>query len=95
MGLDLLTVLLSAIIFFVYGSIFVVSVIFTLFIDTYHELDRIFNVGIINSKILAPLDINIDFLDVWLFNHHKIVGPILIFLSIIDLRLSFDIIDFF
>jgi hypothetical protein len=42
--------------------------------------------------IINPLERNIDWLDNWLMSHNKTVGPLLILLSIVDLKLWLEII---
>jgi hypothetical protein len=86
-------VLLSAVIFFVYGSICVISAMFTFFIESYHKLDEKLNINMLSSKILTPLDADIDILDVWMFEHNKVVGPLLILLCLVDMKLTFSLLN--
>lgn len=93
MGFDMFDLSLRVIAFFIYGSIFIISLIFTFSLETYKKIDEKFNLEIISTRILTPLEININWLDVWLMEHHKIIGPILILLSLLDLKLSFNAIE--
>jgi len=88
-----LIMLLSAVIFFIYGTICVISAMFTFFIESYHKLDEKLNLEIFSSKILTPLDAGINSLDVWLFEHNKVVGPLLMVLCLLDMRLTFNLLN--
>jgi len=92
MGLDSFYILFSSIIFLVYGTICIVCIIFTFFLDLYLKLDEKLNLNVISNKILTPLDINIDKIDAWLIERNRIVGPLLMLLSLVDMKLSFNII---
>lgn len=93
MDFNLLIVLLSAVVFFIYGSICVVSTIFTFFIESYHKLDERLKMNVLSLKILTPLDSDIDIVDTWLFEHNKVVGPLLILLCLVDMKLTFNILN--
>jgi hypothetical protein len=79
----------------IYGAIFIVSIIFTFFINTYNRIDEFLSSGFIMPKIMNPLERNIDLFDDWLVTHNKIIGPLLSFLSLIDIFLLFKIIEVF
>jgi ABC-type sulfate transport system permease subunit len=91
MILDWIAAFISALVFFIYGTICFVSILFTFHIEKYHKMEEALNVDLITTRILTPLEMNIDVIDSWLIDNRKIVGPILIFLSLIDIKLSFDI----
>jgi len=93
MALDPFNLLLAASVFFVYGAICTVSMIFTFALDTYREIDAKIMSEIIPAKTLMPFEKNINRLDDWLIEHNKLIGPILILLSIIDMKLSFELIN--
>jgi len=88
----MLYILLSTIIFLVYGTICVISLIFTFSLETYNKIDEKLNLEIFSSHIVTILDTNINFIEVWIMNHNRIFGPLLTILSLIDLKLFFDII---
>jgi hypothetical protein len=90
--IDPVNLALSAVVFFVYSVACIVSVIFTLSLDTYRKIDEKMRLDLISSRIINPLDINIDWLDTFLMSNNKTVGPLLILLSTIDLKLLFNII---
>ena len=92
MGLDPFDLLLSIVIFFIYGSICIISLIFTFSLETYKKIDEALNLEIFFWRPINLLDINIDYFDQWLIRHHRIIGPILVILSLLDLKLSFEII---
>ena len=51
---------------------------------------------LISGRVIIDfLEKNIDWFDNWLIANNKIVGPILILLSLIDLKLWLDIIKLF
>ncbi|MCM8781714.1 MAG: hypothetical protein NC828_01475 [Candidatus Omnitrophica bacterium] len=93
MGIDPFNLLLSGIVFFIYSTICIISTIFTFSLQTYRKIDEIVKLEIIPSRILTPLEKNIYWIDTWLMSNNKIIGPILIVLSILDLRFSFEIIN--
>ena len=92
MEIDLWVVFLSSIAFFIYGSICMISVAFTFSLDTYIKLHDALNFNIFSSPILSPVERSIDWFDAWAMRNNVIFGPILITLSVIDLKLFFDII---
>jgi hypothetical protein len=89
---DIITLTLNFLVIFIYGAICIISIIFTFFIDTYHKVDETLNLKIISGRALTPLEENINLIDNWLIEHHKIVGPILICLSLFDMKLFLGII---
>ena len=93
MGFDIFNLLLSSMLFFLYGSICVIAIIFTFSLDIYIKIDEMLKLDILSTRILTPLEININWLDNWMKSHNKILGPILILLSLIDLKLLVDIIN--
>jgi len=92
MGIDALNLLLSLIAFSIYGSICIISIVFTFSLDAYIKIHDVLNFSIFSSPILSPIERSIDWFDVWAMKNNVILGPILIALSIIDLKLFFDII---
>jgi len=84
--------LLSTIIFLIYGTICIISLIFTFSLDTYNNIDEKLNLEILSTQVVTVLDTNINFLEIWIMNHNKIVGPLLTALSLIDMKLFFNII---
>ena len=93
--MDPLAFLLSAIVFSVYAVICVISVIFTFFLDLYHKIDQALQINVISARTITPLEQNIYVIDAWLMRHNQSVGLLLIILSLVDLRLSFEIINKF
>ena len=76
----------------IYGTICIISLIFTLSLDTYNNIDEKLNLEILSTQVVTVLDTNINFLEIWIMNHNKIVGPLLTALSLIDMKLFFNII---
>ncbi len=93
MGIDVLDLLLSLIAFSIYGSICIISIVFTFSLDTYVKIHDVLNFSIFSNPILSPIESGIDWFDAWAMRNNVILGPILIALSIIDLKLFFDIIS--
>ena len=85
-------ILLSTMTFLIYGTICVISLIFTFSLETYNKIDEQLNLEIFSSHIVTILDTNINFMEVWIMDHNIVVGPLLTILSLIDLKLFFDII---
>jgi hypothetical protein len=84
--------LLSAIVFFIYGTICLISLVFTFSIDTYNSLDEKLKLEIFSSPITTPLDKSVNIVDNWILENNKIFGPLLIALSLVDMKLFFNII---
>lgn len=82
------------IILFIYGSITVITAIFTFFIELYNRLDDLFNVEFLSIRHMNPLYANINFVDDWLIGHRKTIGPILILLSVFDTFKLLEIVNF-
>ena len=95
MEFDIIMVILSTAVFFVYTIICIISIIFTFSIDKYRKIDEMLNLDIISSRILTPLEVNINIIDDWLIKRHRLIGPVLIYLSLLDLKLTFNIINLF
>jgi hypothetical protein len=91
--MDVLIILLTGFIFLLYGSICGVGLIFTFALNLYHRLDAVLDLNIVRPKILTPLETNVYRIDDWLVSHNKVVGPLLTLLGLIDLKLSFNIIN--
>ena len=89
MGFDML---LNSIVFFIYSSVCIISIIFTFSLDTYIKIDEKLNLDIFSNPIITSLEIKIDWFDKWAMQHNKVLGPILIILSIIDLKILFTLI---
>jgi hypothetical protein len=85
-GIDLL---LSALAFAIYGGICLISLIFTFAIGLYMRIDERLNEYFLVSRFTTPLEIEIDFFDRWLVNHHRPIGLVLVFLSLFDMQLCF------
>jgi len=89
MGFDML---LNSIVFFIYSSVCIISIIFTFSLDAYIKIDEKLNLDIFSNPIITSLEIKIDWFDKWAMQHNKVLGPILIILSIIDLKILFTLI---
>jgi len=87
--------LLSAWVFFIYGTICIICVIFTFSLETYYKINKTLNLIVFNfPSLVTILDrIYIDWLDVWMERHNKTVGPFLIVFSLIDMQSCFNIIN--
>ena len=85
--------LLRATVFFVYGTICLVSLIFTFSIETYNSIDEQLKLDILPNPITTPLDKSINIVDNWILENNRIFGPLLTVLSLIDMKLFFNIIS--
>ncbi|MFH1094453.1 MAG: hypothetical protein V1739_09950 [Candidatus Omnitrophota bacterium] len=92
---DPFTLLISSTMFFVYGSVFIISFIFTFSLDLYRKIDEKIKREIVPARIVTGLDKNIDWFDNWLMAHNKAIGPVLILFSILNIKFSFDVIKIF
>ena len=95
MWFDKFNVFLSIVLFLNYSIICIISLIFTFSLKTYLKIDEQLNFDIFSSPTVNPLDRNIDWFNDWLIANNKIVGPVLIYLSIISLKSWFDILNTF
>ncbi len=87
MGANITDILINWIILFTYSATCLLTVIFTFSIDLYRRIEEKANLEILSDPIINPLSGgNLNWLDAWLQENHKIVGPILAFFSVIDLR---------
>lgn len=87
---------ISVLLYFIYGGICIVGLIFTFSIETYRKIDQMFNLEMVISQFMNPLlDRRIGVIEAWLSKHNRIVGPVLITLSLIDLKLTFNLINSF
>lgn len=93
MGFDTFNLLLSFTVFIVYAAVCGIAILFTFFLDIYLKIDEKLKLEVLTARVLTPLEANIQGLDGWLMGHHRIVGPLLIVLSMVDLKLFFDIIN--
>ncbi|MFA5411500.1 MAG: hypothetical protein WC321_06575 [Candidatus Omnitrophota bacterium] len=93
MGFDALDFLLSVFMVSFYGIICLVCLIFTFSLDGYRKINDRLNVDIFSVNILNPLARNIDWFDAWIMSNHKIIGPILILLSLLEMRAGFYLLD--
>ena len=80
---------------FICTTVFGIGILFTFFLDVYLKLDKKASWWVIPSIILTRLEKDINGFDEWLKSRHKIVGPLLIILSLVCLKMFFDIIDKF
>lgn len=83
--------------FFIYGTICIMSVIFTFSLETYYKIDNRLNLIVIAIPFLITIfdTIYIDWIDIWMSRHNKICGPLLIFFSLFDMQSCFNIINHF
>ncbi|HTZ11370.1 MAG TPA: hypothetical protein VMD04_03195 [Candidatus Margulisiibacteriota bacterium] len=84
--------LLSAIVFFVYSAICLISLIFTFSVDTYNSIDEKLKLEVFPSPLITPLDKSINIVDNWVLENNKIIGPLLAVLSLVDMKSFFNII---
>lgn len=84
LGTDPLIFLAKCLVLFIYGTALIISIIFTLFINMFNRLNEILNLSFVSTKTLNPLESNIDFLNEWLIARNKVIGPVLILLSLWD-----------
>jgi len=84
--------LLNSIVFFIYSSVCIISIIFTFSLDAYLKINEKLKLDIFSTPIITSLEIKIDWFDKWAMQHNKVLGPILIILSIIDLKIIFTLI---
>ena len=90
---DPFNVMLSFIVFMIYAVVCGIAILFTFFLDIYLQMDDRFNMELLPSRPVTPLEQNLRGFDDWLKGNHKIIGPLLIILSMVDLKLFFNIVE--
>jgi hypothetical protein len=91
--LDIASLFCKSLILFLYGSVFVLSILFTFYEEHYNRITQLLNLEFLSFKILTPLERNIYIIDDWVAENKKITGPVLIFFSLCELVLLLNIID--
>ena len=86
--------LLNIFIFIIYGGACLLSLIFTVSLDTYNLLDEKLNLEIFPNPVITPMDTQINFLSRWLIKYHTIVGSLLALSSLLALRSMFILINY-
>jgi len=85
---------ISVLLYFIYGSICIVALIFTFSVETYYKIDGMFNLELVISQFINPLlDKRVGVVEAWLVKYNRFVGPVLIVLSLVDLKLTFNLIN--
>ncbi len=85
--------ILGIIVTFICTAVCGIGILFTFFLDIYLALDKKASWWIIPSLILTRMEKDINGFDQWLKSKHKIVGPLLIILSLVGLKMFFNLID--
>jgi hypothetical protein len=83
---EITAIVLSVVIFCVYGLACLISAFFTFSLATYRQIDALFNLEVFSTAKLTTIENNTYDLDVWLIRHHKMVGPVLIVASIVLMK---------
>lgn len=90
----MIDMIVSAIIFLLYGCICLLSLIFTFSIETYNRLEELLNSILFSGGNLSTvLDKKVDWLNVWVKDRNKLFGPLLLLLSVFDLISTLKIIS--
>jgi len=95
MEADLFIILCKFIVLFIYGAICILSIIFTFAIKAYIRLEDLLNLEFFSQGTMNPLKMNVNLINDWLVAHHKIIGPVLILVSFLDIVMFFKILDSF
>ncbi|MCX5714401.1 MAG: hypothetical protein NT033_06250 [Candidatus Omnitrophica bacterium] len=87
MGSDEGRFLLTVLVYFIYGSSLVISILFTFFVEQYVKVEEILSFNLGQSSASANLGRTQNLFDLWMINHNKLVGPIMIILSLANIKL--------
>ena len=90
MPVDGFSLFLFAWVFFIYGAIFIIALIFTFSLEAYERIDSKLKEELFPKPLVSFLDRNINWLDEFLIAHNQIVGPCLLLLSLFDLKFTVD-----
>lgn len=85
MVLDSFNVVATAIVVAVYGLSCGASALFSFFPLRYERLEEQLGMVVVPTAPMTPLDIPIVSLHEWLCRQHRVVGPVLIILSLWDM----------
>ncbi|MFA5145668.1 MAG: hypothetical protein WC723_06690 [Candidatus Omnitrophota bacterium] len=85
-------IILSAMVIFINLFICVIAIILTFFRDLYIKIDKKLNKTIFSTLFFPILDTKTYYFDSWMFKYHKIIGPILLLVSLIDMLLFLTLI---
>lgn len=92
MEIDFLDLFVWAAILITYGIICFISLILSLSRETFQAIEEALNTNLISNKIVNPvIESNINFINEWLLSNNKVVGPILVILSLLDIKILFTI----
>ncbi|MDP2940926.1 MAG: hypothetical protein Q8N85_01540 [Candidatus Omnitrophota bacterium] len=91
MQIDSFNLILALAIFLIYAAAFVLSAVLTFSLGLYRKIEDRLNLDIINSRVITPLERNVNSFNDWMLKNNKIIGPVLILLSIVDIKLSFNV----
>jgi hypothetical protein len=93
---NILGLAISLIIFVLYSMACLISIIFTFSLDTYKKLDDMVDLNVLSNPVLVPgIEHRINKFDLWAMEHHRIIGIILIISSLINLKLTFSLVNSF
>ncbi len=91
MQIDSFNLILALAIFLIYAAACVLSAVLTFSLELYRKIEDKLNLDIINSRIITPLERDVNSFNDWMLKNNKIIGPVLILLSIVDIQFSFHI----
>lgn len=86
--------LLNIFIFILYGGACLLSLVFTVSLDTYNLLDEKLSLEIFPNPVITPMDMQINFFSRWLTKYHRIVGSLLVLFSLMSLKSMFVLINY-
>lgn len=95
MEADSFIILCKFIVLFIYGTICILSIFFTFAIEAYIRLEDLLNLEFLSQGTMNPLKMNVNLINDWLVAHHKIIGPMLMFVSFLDIVMFFNILNSF
>ncbi len=82
---DYANLILSSIIFLVYGATCAISISFAFSLQFFHKIEEKANLELFSSLRTNPLDTEIQTFDKWMRENNTFAGSLLIFLSLFDL----------
>lgn len=84
---------IGLVVYAIYGSICLIGLLFCFSANIFNTIDENLNFEIAARQKSNPLNITVFSLDEWMKQNHRVVGLLLAFLSLIDLKLYLSIID--
>lgn len=83
--------LILGMLFVIYAAVFALSLIFALAVETFRKIDEAFSFNIIPGRALTPLESNINWFNEWAMSNNRVLGSVLVIISLWQLVTLFNV----